>query len=139
MINMEAKIKHLEFIQNVITRMNSNSFLLKGWTVTVVSALLAFFSKNINIGFVMVSYFVIMIFWMLDGLYISLERRYRELYKDVASKSENEIDFMMDISKYNSGNITWCRGVFSTTIILFYIASICVTTIVMLLLFYINK
>ena len=136
---MEAKIKHLEFIQNVITRMNSNSFLLKGWTVTVVSALLAFFSKNINIGFVMVSYFVIMIFWMLDGLYISLERRYRELYKDVASKSENEIDFMMDISKYNSGNITWCRGVFSTTIILFYIASLCVTTIVMLLLFYINK
>ena len=139
MINMEAKIKHLEFIQNVITRMNSNSFLLKGWTVTVVSALLAFFSKNINIGFVMVSYFVIMIFWMLDGLYISLERRYRELYKDVARKPENEIDFLMDISNYNSANRTWYRGFFSTTIILFYIASLCVTTIVMLLLFYINK
>lgn len=28
---MEAKIKHLEFIENVIERMARNSFMLKGW------------------------------------------------------------------------------------------------------------
>ncbi len=29
---MDAKLKHLEMIQAVITRMAHNSFLLKGWT-----------------------------------------------------------------------------------------------------------
>ena len=32
--------KHLEFVQNAVTRMASNSFLLKGWTVTI-----AYFSR----------------------------------------------------------------------------------------------
>jgi hypothetical protein len=35
----ENKRKHLEFIQGVITRMNTSSFLIKGWTITLVSAL----------------------------------------------------------------------------------------------------
>lgn len=39
---MEEKMRHLEMIQNVISRMASNSFLLKGWTVTLVVGLLAF-------------------------------------------------------------------------------------------------
>jgi hypothetical protein len=26
------EVKHLEFIQGVITRMNTNSFQMKGWT-----------------------------------------------------------------------------------------------------------
>ena len=38
---MDKKIKHLEMIQGVINRMASNSFLLKGWTVVLVSALFA--------------------------------------------------------------------------------------------------
>jgi len=36
---MEAKLKHLEMIQDVIKRMASNSFLLKGWSLTLVVAL----------------------------------------------------------------------------------------------------
>jgi len=31
---MENKIKHLEMLQNVIARMASNSFIIKGWSVT---------------------------------------------------------------------------------------------------------
>ena len=38
---MEKKLKHLEFIQNVILRMNNNSFLIKGWAITLISALFA--------------------------------------------------------------------------------------------------
>jgi hypothetical protein len=55
----EKKIKHLEFLQNVITRMNSNSFLIKGWTVTIVSALFALASKDANINYILVSYIAI--------------------------------------------------------------------------------
>lgn len=75
---MDAKLKHLEFIQNVITRMNSNSFLIKGWAITLVSALFALAAKDANINYVLISYIVIPVFWVLDGFYISRERQYRD-------------------------------------------------------------
>jgi hypothetical protein len=37
----EAWLKHLEFIQNIVTRMARNSFLLKGWSLTLVAAIFA--------------------------------------------------------------------------------------------------
>jgi hypothetical protein len=53
---MEKKLKHLEFIQLVITRMNVNSFLLKGWTVSLVAALFAFAAKDLNIKYIIITY-----------------------------------------------------------------------------------
>ena len=38
---MERKGKHLEFIQGTVNRLSTNSFLLKGWSVVLVSALFA--------------------------------------------------------------------------------------------------
>ena len=128
------KIKHLEFLQNVISRMNSNSFLIKGWTITLVSALFALAAKDANVNYVLVSYIVIPVFWVLDGFYISQERQYRDLYKDVAAKSESEIDFKMDASVYYKGDRIWLAGIFSKTLIPFYGISIVTTLTVMFLI-----
>ena len=38
---MESKIAYLQMIQAVIARMAGNSFLIKGWSVTLVAALFA--------------------------------------------------------------------------------------------------
>lgn len=40
------QIKHLEFIQNSITRMNQNSFQIKTFTITIVAALLAVYAST---------------------------------------------------------------------------------------------
>ena len=32
----EQEIKHIELIQAIINRMNSNSFSIKGWAITIV-------------------------------------------------------------------------------------------------------
>lgn len=128
------KIKHLEFLQSVITRMNSNSFLIKGWTVTIVSALFALASKDANINYVLVSYIAIPIFWILDGFYISQERQYRDLYKEVASKQDDIIDFSMDASKFNKGDRTWLSGILSKTLIPFYGLSVGITLTIMFLI-----
>lgn len=127
----DNKIKHLEFIQNVITRMNSNSFLIKGWTVTLVSALFALAAKDSNTNYVLVSYISIPIFWILDGFYISQERQYRDLYKEVTLKDDSQINFNMDASKFNKGDRTWVNGVLSKTLIPFYGLFILITLIVM--------
>ena len=131
---MEKKLKHLEFIQNVIMRMNNNSFLIKGWAITLISALFALASKDANRNYVMVSYIVIPVFWILDGFLISNERKFRALYEKVALKSDDNIDFNMDTSSFNNKNRTWIMGIFSKTLILFYGISIAVTLFVMFLL-----
>ena len=38
--------KHLEFVQSTISRMASNSFLLKGWSVTLAAGLFALSAKD---------------------------------------------------------------------------------------------
>lgn len=130
---MENKLKHLEFIQNVITRMNSNSFLIKGWTITLVSALFALAAKDANLNYVLITYVVIPVFWLLDGFYISQERQYRDLYSEISAKGENDIDFNMNASSFCKGNRTWLAGVFSKTLIPFYGISIVTTLLVMFL------
>ena len=77
-------VKHLELIQNIITRMNTNSFMIKGWTVTIVSALLALYASSKNANFVLVGIVPNLIFWFLDSFYLQQERKFRGLYDDVA-------------------------------------------------------
>ncbi len=127
----ENKNKHLEFIQLVITRMNVNSFLLKGWSVTLVAALFAFAAKDTNIQYVLITYVSTPIFWFLDGYYLSQERQYRGLFNEIRLKEENQIDFDMNAKKYDKGKNRWIPSVFSLTLLLFYGALMGITLIVM--------
>ena len=86
----DKKLKHLEFIQNVITRMNTNSFVIKGWSVTLVSALFALAADKANLTFVLIAYLPVIVFWALDGFFLSQEKQYRELYNEVAAKKKGE-------------------------------------------------
>ena len=131
---MDSKLKHLEFIQNVITRMNSNSFLIKGWMITLVSALFALAAKDANIHYVLITYIVTPVFWFLDGFFLSQERQYRELYNVVRQKALDTIDFSMNASIYNKGRNTWFRSIFSKTLYPFYGITLTVSLVVMLLI-----
>ena len=130
----EKLIKHLEFIQNVITRMNYNSFLIKGWAITLVSALFALASNDTNLNYVLISYIAIPVFWVIDGFFISTERQYRALYNEVRLKKEDEVDFDMNASKFNIGKNTWIAGIFSKTLIPFYGVMFGATLMVMFLM-----
>jgi hypothetical protein len=118
------KIKHLEFIQAVITRMNTNSFQMKGWMVTIVSAILALYASTKNHYFVLVAIFPTVIFWFLDTYYLWQERKFRGLFNDVAGLSEvpkNIGLFDMRPGLYTGGKYSY-RDVFgSLTIITLYL------------------
>ena len=132
---MENKRKHLGFIQGVITRMNTNSFMIKGWAITLVSALFALAAKDANKMYVLIAYIPIPLFWILDGFYLSKERQFRELYKKVAGLNEKDVDFMMNVKEYDKERNTWFRAIFSSPLIPFYSALIAVTLIVMFAIF----
>ena len=59
---MESKTKHLEMIQGVINRLSTNSFLLKGWSVVLVSALFALSAGDSNPAFIFLAYIPALVF-----------------------------------------------------------------------------
>ena len=133
---MENKRKHLEFIQGVINRMARNSFLLKGWTITLVAALFAFFLKGGSQCYVFVAFFPVAVFWILDGYFLSQERLFRALYDHVRKLNETEIDFSMNTNEYRKDKRNgWVCSMFSSTLLLFYLPMV----IIMLpIVFWIN-
>ena len=96
--------QHLTFIQDVITRMNSNSFSMKGWMLAIVSALCAIYASNAANQFSYIYFIiaipVVIIFWLLDAYYLKMERQYRDLYKEIC-KSKEETDFNMNANGYH--------------------------------------
>ncbi len=117
---MDNKLKHLDFIQNIIGRLANNTFYIKGWTITLVVALLGFSFGDKLPEHSQLPYFIIIFFWILNGYFLHQERLFRALYDDVRNKQPNEVDFSMDASSYNHGNASWFCSIFSTTLIIFY-------------------
>lgn len=132
---MENKRQHLEMIQGVINRMAGNLFFLKGWAITLIAALFALAAKDTNLKYIIVAYFPVLIFWILDGYFLSQERLFRDLYDDVRKRDEKGIDFSMGTRAYrkNERN-SWLRSMFSSTLLWFYVSLIVVMLVIMYLI-----
>ncbi|MGY3892856.1 hypothetical protein [Aeromonas enterica] len=126
---MDSKFKHLDYVQSVITRMNSNSFMIKGWAITLLTAFLALVAGSGKTQLMPITYAVILLFWLLDGFYISQERKFRKLYGSVIKTENDKIDFSMDTSKFKKWSNSWLAGVLSKTLIIFYGMAIILTFI----------
>ena|SRR5258708_3619255 len=96
---MEAKLKHLDFIQAAINRMATNSFLFKGWAITLAAGLSAFAAVDTKVALLAIALVSTIMFWGLDGYYLWLERGFVNLHNEVANKKEVDIDFSMKIDK----------------------------------------
>ena len=119
------KIKHLEFIQNVISRMNTNSFQIKGWSIVIASALLAIYASTKDNYFFLVAVFPTLMFWFLDAYYLNQERKFRGLYNDVAGVTDKPKEikpFTMKPDLYVGGKYSYWSAFFSITIFKMYLA-----------------
>lgn len=118
---MDRKHLHLEFLQGAINRMASNLFLLKGWTITLVAALFTLSAKDTNKAYMLIAYFPALLFWVLDGYFLSQERRFRALYDHVRKLDEDQIDFSMDTAPFkNEWRNTWPGAMLSKTPVTYY-------------------
>ncbi len=117
---MEKKLKHLEMIQNVITRLANNSFSLKGWTVIFIAAVLGFAIKESDSNYIPLVLLPIFTFWGLDGYYLRQEKLFRALYGKVRKLDEQDITFEMDTSSVEDEVASWVSVCISRTILGFY-------------------
>ena len=114
---MSKKQSHLEMIQGIVNRLSHNSFLLKGWTVILVSALFALAAKDKNALFIYLAYFPSIAFWCLDGYFLWQERLFRALYDHVRVMKEEDIDYSMDVTKADVSGTTWADAFLSRTLV----------------------
>ncbi len=86
--------KEIDLIQGCIKRMANNSFLLKGWAISLVAVVLALSEKNISPYFLGLVVLVPLIsFWYLDAFFLYTEKLFRKMYEWVIAerpKSNNE-------------------------------------------------
>ena len=118
---LDNKIRHLEFIQNIISRMNKNSFQLKGWMITIVSALLALYASANSICFIWIAIVPTSLFWFMDAYYLQQERKFIGIYNDIAELSlEDERiairEFEMPTYKYKGGKYCYFNVLISKTL-----------------------
>ncbi len=85
--------KELDLIQGVITRMANNSFMLKGWAVSLAVLVPAITNNSLHEKLGLATYAVLVAiigcFWSLDAWFLHKERCYRKLYDDVRKKRLN--------------------------------------------------
>jgi len=94
-VEKELFLKELDFIQNVIKRMANNSFLIKGWTISLV-LIAMLLSKTIMDK--LLSLFPCIVFWYLDSYFLQLERCYRKLYNWVIENRPNTNELLFDLN-----------------------------------------
>ena len=89
---MNEILEHLKLIEDIISRLAHNSFALKGWSITITTALFAFAGVKENGLFLWIGLIPIIFFWLLDSYYLRLEKKYRGLYDKVRVAETTDFD-----------------------------------------------
>jgi hypothetical protein len=116
----EPTIEHLKLIQAVITRLAQNSFTYKGWTLTLVTALIALSVEEISSPYLLaVALLPTLAFWGLDAYYLRQERLFRALYDGIRTRGGPPPAgqaFSMDTTPYRGQEASWWKTCWSRTI-----------------------
>jgi len=122
MDNKTQVVKHLEMIQGVINRLGHDSFIIKGWSVAILSAGIIFIARGEGQSKMVVIALLIPVigFWILDGYFLRQERLFREVYNEI--RKQGCTDFAMDTKKHeDKPDCSRRASIFSRTLSIFYV------------------
>lgn len=113
----EKLAKHVELVQGVINRMAGNSFLLKGWTVTLVAGLFALAASGGNWAYSALALLPSLSFWWLDAYCLRQERLFRKLHDAVRREELQDDLYSMNTATYANDVQGQLRIAFSTSVV----------------------
>src|SRR6059058_3180354 len=85
------RVKHLELIQAVVSRLGTDSFLVKGWAATLTSAFVGFGITKSDWGLALAGVAPASVFWILDAYFLHAERLFRALYDAVRTGKHDDL------------------------------------------------
>ena len=135
MSDREEVIKHLEIIQGVINRLAHASFLVKGWSMTILAAGMLFISRIPDSSPLVMGSFLIPVFgvWFSDTYFLWQERMFRGIYDDVRMQTSTNFEMNIDAQKAKPG-CKYYHALFSITLLSFYLMEVFFVIAVMCIL-----
>ena len=121
MNDKEQIVKHLEMIQGVINRLGHDSFLVKGWSMAILTAGIIFIARSeVQSEYIVLAFLIPVVgFWILDGYFLWQERLFRKVYDDI--REQETTDFSMNPMRHvNKPKCSWKASTFSVTLSIFY-------------------
>lgn len=82
----EDKIAHLQMIQGVIDRMSTSAAIYKGFAATIVTGIAAISFTEVSTWILLIAFFPVGCFLVMDTYYLKLEKQYRILYEKYGMK-----------------------------------------------------
>lgn len=128
----EYMFKEIEIVQNIINRMALNSFMIKGWSITLVVVTLLLKGTKYQIW---IAFIPLLVFWFLDAYFLWQERMYRKLYDWIINNrlKTEEYLFAMNACRFKDKVQSKIRIMFSVTLGWFY-GSIAILIIIYVLI-----
>lgn len=83
-----TKLKHLDYIQSLVTRMANSSAQSKSWLLPVVTAAFGYALTQESRSIAILGIAATLLFCYLDACYLRQERAYRRLYNAVVAGKE---------------------------------------------------
>ncbi len=114
-------IEELKMIQEIIKRFSSNSFIIKGWVITLIVA--GFLFSEGNKFQLLIAIIPLLMFWFLDAYYLRQERLYRRLYNWVKTNrlsGNKEFSFDLSVNRFKDKKSSIITTMFSKTLFVFY-------------------
>ena len=115
--------EEIGIVKDIASRMGNNSFLIKGWAVTLIVASLVIggtFYQHL------VAFFPWFVFWAYDAYFLRMERLYRKLYDWLIKNRLKTEEFLMEIERtsldkrFGKEIPSMWRVMFSRTLVVFY-------------------
>ena len=133
----EFMLKEIEIIQDIIKRMAFNSFMIKGWTITLVALTLLLKGSKYQ---VLIAFLPLVVFWFLDAYFLWQERLYRRLYEWVIQNRLQTDEYLFDMNAYRFKHKeqSILRIMFSITLGWFY-GSIFILTLIYAIYVFLQK
>ncbi len=123
------EIKHLDYIQSAITRMSTNQFQIKGWMITIDTAILTIFANSFKVDdgpnpyFLLIALFPNILLWILDSKFLSTERSLRKIYTEVAEQKGTVKLFSIPARDFNKGFSSIFKCMMSISNVIVYLFS----------------
>jgi hypothetical protein len=94
----ELRIRYLEMIQSVISRMAANQFQARAWSVALGTAVIGLAaSKDGDLRAAILAVLPVLVLWILDAYYLALELKYRSLFDRERTCSDEPPSFRLDL------------------------------------------
>ena len=135
MLKDEKIIKSLEFLQGIITRLNTNSFSIKCFAITVFGLLVTLYIEKGNILYIYADAICVIIFALMDSMYLNNERKFRKIYDTIINNSNDEDLKVFLYSTKSVKNTRFIQSLFSFSIQFVYLSLLVPLIVVIIISF----